>query len=40
MSDGKNYLIGTIGKISSWFKDSFFGPLVGAVASTAMNLIK
>ena len=26
MSDGKNYIIGTLGKIGTWFKESFWGP--------------
>lgn len=28
MADGKNYLIGWIGKISSWLEKSFLGPIV------------
>lgn len=44
MSQGKNYLIGTIGKISSWFKESFFGPIAGAivkilVGSAILNVV-
>ena len=31
MADGKNLLVGWIGKISSWFKESFFGPIVASI---------
>ena len=37
MSDGKNYLIGTIGKIHSWFKESFFGPIAGFIAKILLG---
>jgi hypothetical protein len=30
MSDGKNLLIGTLGKVGSWFKESFWGPFAAA----------
>ena len=40
MSDGKNFLIGQIGKIKSWFKESFFGPIVAGISTILFNLIK
>jgi hypothetical protein len=30
MSDGQNYIIGTLGKIGTWFKESFWGPFAAA----------
>lgn len=40
MSDGKNWILGTIGKIGSWFEKSFFGPIAKAIFSAmALNTL-
>jgi hypothetical protein len=40
MSDGKNYLIGWLGKIISWFRDSFWGPFASAAfGAVSMNVM-
>lgn len=31
MSEGKNFFVGTIGKIISWFRDSFWGPIAKGI---------
>ena len=38
MSDGKNYILGWIGKISSWFKTNFFGVLAALIAPMVIKL--
>lgn len=38
MSDGKNYILGWIGKISSWFKTNFFGVLAALIAPMVLKL--
>ena len=35
MSEGKNFFVGTIGKIISWFRDSFWGPIAKGVFGMA-----
>jgi len=35
MSDGKNFLIGEVGKIKSWFSESFLGPIVAGILGAA-----
>lgn len=35
MSDGKNFFVGTIGKIITWFRDSFWGPLAAGIFGAA-----
>ena len=40
MSEGKNYFIGTIGKITSWFEESFWGPIAkGIFGMAGMNIL-
>ncbi len=36
MSDGKNLILGTVGKIKSWFSENFWGPFAAAV----LNIVK
>lgn len=35
MSDGQNLLLGTLGKIGTWFKESFWGPFAAAAFGAA-----
>ena len=40
MSEGKNFFVGTMGKIISWFKDSFWGPIVAGIAGALGTVLK
>lgn len=40
MSDGKNLILGTLGKVGSWFKDSFWGPFASAaLGAVGLNIL-
>lgn len=40
MSDGQNYIIGTLGKIGTWFKESFWGPVASTIfGAVSLNII-